>query len=77
MSGAAALRRPLVAVAGQAGCLWVYGPAAEYHLHRKTHILPSSLQNAKHFAISQSDTQCFSHEDGYSAAGHEILEQPA
>ena len=33
------------------------------HLHRKTHILPCEPKNATAFLVSQSDMQCFSHED--------------
>jgi len=35
----------------------------EHHLHRKTQVLPSELTKAYAFVISQSDLQCFSHED--------------
>jgi hypothetical protein len=38
---------------------------------------PPSLQPAAHVAISQSDMQCFSHEDGCIAAGTEIQKQLA
>ena len=46
------------------------------HLHRKTHILPCEPKNATAFLVSQSDMQCFSHEDD-PCAGYVLQEQPA
>ena len=45
------------------------------HLHRKTHILPCEPKNATAFLVSQSDMQCFSHEDD-PCAGYVLQEQP-
>ena len=44
----------------------------KHHLHQKTPSPPSELKNAHAFLISQSDRQCFSHEDGCFAAGSRI-----
>ena len=48
-----------------------------HHLHRKTYILPCELRKCRHFLISRSDIQCFSHEDGCSAADNEPQIMPA
>ena len=45
---------------------WLYRSPIDRHrdhLHRKTHILPCEPKNATTFLVSQSDMQCFSHED--------------
>jgi hypothetical protein len=49
----------------------------KHHLHRKTSVLPSELSNAYALLISQSDRQCFSHEDGCFAAGNELHNKSA
>ena len=45
----------------------------KHHLHRKTSFLPSELKNAYAFLISQSERQCFSHEDECFAAGNQSI----
>ncbi|MBR3279279.1 MAG: hypothetical protein IKG01_10350, partial [Lachnospiraceae bacterium] len=64
------------AVPVQSGCSQVPRPGANIIFIEKRRSYLASLQNALHFAISQSDRQCFSHEDGCFAVGNELQEQP-
>ena len=53
------------------------GTGARIIFIEKRRSFPPSLQNALHFAISQSDLQCFSHEDGCFAPETESISSPA
>ena len=48
----------------QTGCSGVSGSGANIIFIEKRISFPASLQHTSHVAVSQSDIQCFSHEDG-------------
>ena len=52
------------------GCSGVSESGANIIFIEKCISFPTSLQHATHVAVSQSDIQCFSHEDGCFAAGN-------
>ena len=61
----------------QKGCTGVSKAGIKHHLHRKAQVLPYEPGNAYALPVSQSDLQCFSHEDGCLTAGNELYEQPS